>query len=112
MKALEEGKEVVCPSFRRTPFNIKGRKLICSQIDQGVIDIDADWELYEEPQKTYRFWELLDALKEAKSIKRKNWGKQIQIVRGHLCFADEGWSTSWESKLEDLEATDWVICDE
>lgn len=115
MKALEEGQKV----------NIKGMSGWIDkeswskemyQNGKAFYDhmLESDWELYTEPQKSYRLWELLDALKEGKRIRRKSFYEGDYIVKrkdSNYIYTSLP-PGNWSPTTEDLEANDWLVVDE
>lgn len=108
MKALEEGKRV-----RSKKWTLK------SYIDKSSaytihlpLPKNYEWELYSEPVKTYKLWELIQALKEGKKIERIGWGGGRSPIKIHLsgCIDTTG-SKEYMLCIEDLEASDWMVCE-
>lgn len=112
MKALEEGKKVRCKRW------LPGH-LMCKKSDNTSANdrrdfwfcIDEEWELYEEPERSLSFMEMVAALKEGKRFIRKCWifpESWIEAdTQGNVHFHDEkrllfAWTT------RDIEATDWI----
>lgn len=68
------------------------------------------WEYFlPKPPKAYKFWELMPELKEGKRIKRKGWDETLQLhPSGSIDFSS---SATWDVRLTDLEADDWILVD-
>ena len=65
------------------------------------------WELYEEPQKTYSFMEVVKQLKEGKKFERKKWtNSYVRILHGNVLRIRE--DLGYCLSLEDFEAADWI----
>lgn len=76
-----------------------------------------EWELYEEPERTLSFMEVVHGLKEGKRFARASWG--CFDVIGYIIFengsimAKKVWETKtnsikWNPNIEDFEAIDWL----
>ena len=106
MKALEEGKKV-----RREDWNegcfvyVLNDSVFDEKGSSRSIYLSApfleNWELYEEPVKTYSFIEAVQLMKEGKTIKRKYWGSwySMRITYDY----------TFKFTTEDIEATDWMV---
>lgn len=73
-------------------------------------DVLYEWEIYEEPEKTYSFEEVVKGLKDGKMFSRKMWGEHSQI-RLHPENRHIEYRNSTDDILffiEDFEANDWV----
>lgn len=101
LKCLEQRKPV-----RRKDFN----EVICtfyemakffsdSCIDEISSHLQAKWEIYQKPEKTYTFMEILPMLKEGKRFKRKDWTSFHSAM-----LKDEEINIT----LADLFAIDWI----
>lgn len=114
MKALEEGKKVrikhwqenccLCIGSDGTIFDQAKDSTFC--IEEWLL---TEWELYEEPERTLSFTEMVQGLKEGKRFKRKDWGdwflaySQCTYIEGKgipPCFAP--------FTIENFEANDWI----
>lgn len=121
MKALEEGKKVRPRDYPSSYYVYVGpRNNLCVHSPQGDFDkadcplnrvyID-EWELYEEPEKTYTFMEVVKGLREGKSFVRAGRDVPDAISSHHKRWPGSYIFTALEPShftLEDLEATDWV----
>lgn len=124
MKALEEGKKVWCPSVigmvKWHLSNDTKEMIIIAENGRAGIDfsyylyqaLNKEWELYEEPQKTYSFMQMLPFLKDGKRFKRKHWDKEgvflgtcIYSPCTPVVFID---NTQCRLNIEDYEAQDWI----
>ena len=129
MKHLEEGKKVRCVKWGKNGnIHIKlpiGRPIElldesgCSTqlLISSSHHLFEEWELYEEPVKTYSFQEIIPFLKEGKKVKRKNWGISWSLHR----TINSDWIIRKDIIedfnlpnicLQNLEATDWVVVDD
>jgi hypothetical protein len=118
MKALEEGKKVRCLKWIKNEFIFKDPKhgFISDNDDiwKGPSGywICEEWELYEEPVKTYTFTEAIQLMKQGKCIKRKDW---IGFIReqgdSHLYWNRLGVGR-FSPTIEEIEATDWIIVED
>jgi len=101
LKALEEGKWVSRKHFDRfKPIrNLSEMAFFLADccVDEMVNRLNAEWELYEEPKRTYSFMEVVQGLKEGKMFRRRYM--QGFLRKETLHFAS--------FKIEDFEATDW-----
>lgn len=109
MKALEEGKKVRMLSWPSTSYisnteNTTGLQG-CLLISNGWNKI---WEIYEEPQKTYTFMEVVKGLKEGKRFRRKDWNNSASfyMVSGELYAYDKDKYIKFG--LQEYEADDWI----
>lgn len=114
MKALEEGKRVRPKYWHKDCFLCRGSDgTIVDAAKSSMFCIEEwslmEWELYEEPEKTYTFMEVVQGLKEGKRFKRKDWGdwflaySQCTYIEGKgipPCFAP--------FTIENFEANDWI----
>lgn len=80
----------------------------------GRLDMFAmeEWEIYQEPEKTYSFMEIVPLLKEGKTFKRKKAHSDYNLylkLRG-LCQGRLFWKCGREALMDisDIEADDWV----
>lgn len=113
MKALEEGHKVHCKDWSFGSFI--DRKGDDSRIENPYLEwvpcIDKEWELYDEPEKTYSFEGILHGLKEGKSFRRKCWIGDEAIVyadrAGNIHFLEDG-KLPYTWTIRDVEATDWI----
>jgi hypothetical protein len=112
MKAIEEGKKVRQVDWEKEDyiyilnFTIRNESHEYGNIHIDYRGIEKEWELYQEPVKTYTFQEIIPFLKEGKKVKRKNSHMCECLyldVDGDLCHSFP--------KIEDLEATDWILVD-
>jgi hypothetical protein len=106
MKALDEGKKV---RLKKWILDIYLDKYAAYSFIFPY-DCSDEWELYEEPVKTYSFSEIFPFLKEGKQCKRKNSPSCLFIRDGRLVQEDDRviFHCIYIS-LEDLEATDWIV---
>ena len=113
MKALEEGKKVVCKSWSYTPFVSENKWP--SRFDSAIADAIKhgaflwEWELYEEPQQTYSFIEILPLLKEGKKFRKISWESKKYI----RCYPENN-IVRWDSgdalllEIHLITSTDWI----
>lgn len=115
MKALEEGKKVRCCNWLKHEFIFKELKYgfisYINDIWKGPSGywVCNEWEIYEEPIKTYSFMEILPFLKEGKKIKRNDWSHHWKIINGLICIFCEEEYLPAHIYPKYLEATDWII---
>lgn len=110
MKLLEEGKKVRCKEWVEEYFISSSEENLSEGMDIFWFH-EKEWELYEEPKKTYTFAEVVRGLKEGKKFTRKGWGDVFVKLENHMIFSYTGdacLGIRWFSFIEDLEATDWV----
>ena len=115
MKALEAGKMVrrVCwpkDHWVNSRIDSDGHPICSTNL---AIGIHAEWELYQEPERTYSFMEIVPLLKEGRKFKRSCWHSfsylscslmgQDVIVLNPFIGTDY-----WKASLDSLEATDWI----
>ncbi len=126
MRALEEGNSVK-PSTWEGHIkwhleNWNGTKIIKTTNGSPGIDFSVylyqhlsdEWEIYEEPQKTYSFIEIIKGLKEGKKFRRRFWNEEsllgseeTQEILGYRRLTNQkGRITTLF--IEDFEATDWI----
>lgn len=109
MKALEEGRSVRCKSWEPGCFVSLDQGEECKFC--GLLlwkDLKNEWELYEEPQKTYTFMEVVQGLKEGKKFVRKYWIiDNINYVMTIAGLVDDNQRVC-RLYLTDFEATDWI----
>lgn len=119
MKALEEGKKVRCREWVRCLWvdkkSLNSAANVCIDLSH---DTDTDWELYEKPLQLHSLWELIPALKEGKTVRRENgWDHPIHGISMRQPLRYVGSETSEQSgqkhffSIEDLEASDWIVCE-
>jgi hypothetical protein len=109
MKALEEGEEVRCVEWPKGDRCSYGNLWSCMK-NHAPESYGWKWELYEEPQRTLSFSEIVQGLKEGKRFRRKRTDGSHTIIvmsqnREDIAFAISG---SQFLRMEDFEATDWV----
>lgn len=130
MKALDEGKMVRAECFDEIQAleNYHGEVGYKEGSDFRSCDIfsvfNEKWELYEEPEHTFSFAEVVKGLKDGKRFRRKGWHEDMAIC----CYTYQklpgesvddqdlvGYRDQIEEELEpivfsvgDFEATDWV----
>lgn len=113
MRALEEGKKIRCSCWK--PHRWVHRKGFDDGIPlygmdfQYCLDKDLEWELYEEPQSTLSFAEVVQGLKEGKKFMRIRMQYVIYSNRkkDNTIFVEKT-EEPWRCMLEDFEATDWI----
>lgn len=118
MKALEEGEKVRCSRWNPAAYAEKTRSggLSFHKADHRCFNIYScndfieEWELYEEPEQTLSFAEVVKGLKEGKEFKRMAWVNKNYFIcllsQSPGITGPEG--KAWWSYPEDFEATDWV----
>lgn len=112
MKALEEGKRVRYTGWGNSRCYIT-HSIHTSLIHQvNVREMGGEWELYEEPEKTYSFMEVVRGLREGKAYKRKGWDDHTRPFSWDAPMRSPMRYTERTEKhffsLNDFEATDWV----
>ena len=90
----------------------------CSYSFQGI-DLFAEWELYQEPVKTFDFAQAKEALEKAGRVSRLAWLNDRNPKNTDYLFMgqygiiynrdSEGKNTSYSLDLSDLNATDWCL---
>ena len=71
-------------------------------------DFTTEWELYEEPPKTYSFMEIVAGMREGRRFVRKDHASDMALfVIGHEIYPRSQYGIA-NLKMEDFEATDWV----
>lgn len=110
MKALEEGKKVRKKRWEKDAFLPTRRNLDGSEwIILATIGLNEDWELYEEPEQTYSFMEVVKGLKEGKEFRRKSWpNKEYSIKLFVPGIMNSKTASACYLYPEDFEASDWV----
>jgi len=121
IKEFEEGKRIRCKSWAskdfwaQTDHHNSQRKWMWDDCHYRVMRMmEEEWELYEEPVQTYKFWELIPALKEGKKIKRKETDVIIFLKNTFLFWKydnNDALGMRYLFTVEDFEADDWVICE-
>lgn len=114
MKALEEGKRVryslsPCEHWIDKSRLLQWMKYLAKQ---EHLDCNKyEWELYEEPHKTYTFMEVVQGLKEGKKFKRKNFTGWIETNKNGMIFSfqeNDSLGSRYMTYISDYEATDWI----
>lgn len=110
MKALEEGNKVRVKEWSPGAYWwFKSSSSLDATITDIFILSTKEWELYEEPQKTYSFSEVVKGLKLGKKFRRKSFPDcpAIYLLKGEgdIYISGECWGSS---SIEDFEATDWI----
>lgn len=104
IKCLEEGKKVRKTDWINTCYlHLVGKRLMDEE--GGYYDLYSncfyyDWEIYEEPEKTYSFMEAVQLVKEGKTVTRRDY-VGCKLRESHFYI----------NKIEDIEANDWIVCD-
>lgn len=119
MKELEDGKKIRLFHWDKYEYiYINSQNYVVDEVSKSY-EIDRvwdNWELYEEPVKTYTFQEIIPFLKKCKKVKRNLWIKEYFIYKGPdgkimSTFRPSGFSgiqyTGFE--IEDIEADDWTV---
>ncbi len=115
MKALEDGKKVKCKWWPECHFVSKNGFYMGLCLMHIIDAIDKEWELCEEPCKTYSFSEVMKGLKEGKKFRRLSWQENttsygerpiMMYETGHIDFASG--SKVYRCCMQDYEATDWI----
>lgn len=110
IKALEEGKKIRCCLWEKGEFwsSYSTFKEVWSDCEYRVKRMmKEEWELYEEPQKTYSFAEVVKGLREGKKFRRtKDHISMDARENGSVQYSGVGLARGFF--LEDFEATDWV----
>lgn len=107
MKALDEGKRVREKDWGVGAYwSFKSSGSIYATITDIFVLSSTEWELYEEPEKTLAFAEVVKGLKEGKIFKRKSWPSKINPI----CMGELSHSVVCDGLfiIEDFEANDWV----
>lgn len=109
MKALGEGKKVRVKSWpvKRSFIYVNkghfyGEDGYCrvDDVKFDLIDFNEEWEIYEEQEKTYSFWEMLQETSlKGKKFRRKAWINE----HNRILKAD-----TYVITLEEIQATDWI----
>lgn len=117
MRELEAGKSVRLkewPSTAYWSFKQSG------QLWMGIVDLfilaSKEWELYEEPQRTLSFMEVVQGLKEGKRFKRPKWPNEMSFGTSRYTIQSKDrparinlyGGEPWDLTVEDFEATDWI----
>lgn len=107
MKALEEGKKVRASNWEKEVW-------IDKDSDQTglpmILNLFAlhEWELYEEPEKTYSFMEVVQGLREGRKFVRKGHASDLALfVMGFEIYPRSKFGIQ-NMRMEDFEATDWI----
>lgn len=124
MKALEEGKKVRCKTWSKggniyieLPIGSPNKFLsesgrsaqLCISSDLHLFD---EWELYEEPVKTYSFIEILPFLKDGKKARRNCFRGDAHIYlkkTGRISWSN---GDNFPFSFQDFEVTDWILVEE
>ncbi len=81
---------------------------------RGILrNFNMEWELYEEPVKTYSFMEMIPLLKEGKKFKRPIWGDYF-LGYSHSFYL-QGKNVPCDASpfnMENIEANDWLEVEE
>jgi hypothetical protein len=115
MKALEEGKKVRACSWPVAEWLSNADEsdaLPCLHLSSLWC---CEWELYQEPEQTFSFAEVVKGLKEGKKFSRAAWKDRDSHLEATECiyFPSKKKINNQHGKLcalwlEDYEATDWV----
>lgn len=112
MKAIEEGKKVrlIDRSVDSSIYSEDNISYALAECSARWIDIliHYEWELYEKPQKTYTFMEVIRGLKEGKKFKRPTWKETNFFWSNHSILVNELNEIGHFLIFDDFEATDWI----
>ena len=105
MKALEEGKRVRKKNWNKQSW-IDRNSSHCGQTYEIPLPPSGDeWELYEEPERTLSFLEVVAGLKEGKKFRRMSWHSEfivkIEPMTGFILFSQPIFP-------QDFLANDWI----
>lgn len=119
MRALEEGKKVRAKEDPPNHYIIKilekillrsnGKSYDKSSSPLGCLFLQ-EWEIYEEPERTLSFMEMVQGLKEGKSFHRLSASIAVGAYGNEDCL-NKFFRSSDVMRLEDFEANDWVCVD-
>lgn len=117
MKALEEGKRVRCIGWIGLN-SFCSKNLTCGEDANRMLLHHGwllEWELYEKPEQTLSFAEVVKGLKEGKIFRRKGWSDRDAIIESTSCKfypstkrINNQHGDLCPLWLEDFEANDWV----
>ena len=113
MKALSEGKKVRIITWEPND------KWVCNEgmtgwLYQAARDRDCnEWEIYEEPVKTFSFMEMVDHFEKYKmqgKFKRPHWedGKFFFVDAYNHARINFYGGEPWYTFVDDIRATDWI----
>lgn len=116
MICYEHGKKVRCKDWPENRFchKVKDNTSAADRMNLWF-DKDKEWEIYEEPQKTYTFMEAVQLMKQGKKMGRKNLDGFLNMYDDEkIWFITTANEESYKIflrglKLQDVEATDWVV---
>jgi len=118
IKALEEGKAVRRTDWEKTYCLVKindelrqyfRESCFSLKTEFNCADFYKEWELYEEPEKTYCFMDVVRGLREGNKYKHKNWRDWNIAFDKCIYLQGKGFDPSMQVlSLENFEATDWV----
>lgn len=115
IKAMEEGKKVRSIEWPREEYvflsksgHIKNEENIDSNLYSD--SPSQEWEIYQEPEKTYTFHQALKLLKNGSIMNRKSSsGPTFGVcMRDGLLYYVHRFCFPLTFNLEDYEATDWI----
>lgn len=119
IKALEDGNKIRCKDwpggyYLYAQLNVYDERILVDEECRAIfsaIHVDKEWEIYQDPVKTYSFMESMELLKEGKKVKRKEWHSGwLTIERSCICHQDEYMDPAPRHfYLKDIEASDWVV---
>ena len=103
MKALEEGKKCRACIWSEGEHVVSVSDIVyelCDTEEYRLLDlVTCDWELYEEPVKTYTFQEIIPFLRDGKRVRRLS-GSSI-LVKGD--------NSGFCLTFKDVESNDWIV---
>lgn len=107
MKALEEGKKIRCKTWKKGAYECIETSKLPRCISTLELHTEYEWELYEEPEKTYTFQEVIKGLKEGRKYRRPHHKQSLILQPTSFVDFDTG-SHEWLPTIMDLEANDWI----
>ena len=111
MKALEEGKEVRCIRWPSKDKCSHGN-LYTALVSHEPIDYALEWEIYQEPEKTYTFMEVVEGLKDRQKFKRLCWHyaniDYIECIEEDIRAFSGNYYHLYSLSLSDILSKDWI----
>lgn len=121
LKHIQEGKKVRVKDWNDDWYVYKSPSGKCIIDEEGKPvhltyedSLCVEWELYEEPEKTYTWMEVVEGLKEGKVFARKKFkSSTIRSFRtlspfGRIIRPTNHRDHPPDILLEDYQATDWI----
>jgi hypothetical protein len=107
----DEGHWIRCEKLRFRKY------AIVNEYGSPHLELDLNcltkWEIYQEPQKTYSFSEMIEGVRQGKTAKRKIWETNTAPVRYKYGFClTKDLIDKVALRVFDIEATDWVFVEE